>query len=83
MKLRWAATPRPAAEDTEPSGIVLEPATACVRIHMWYEAKFGYQITPYTSTAEAITTFPTTATAIGLKPIGGSLLLNAPLERTI
>jgi hypothetical protein len=48
------------------------------RVHMWYEAKFGHQIMPYTSTAEAITTFPTTATAIGVKPIGDSLLLNAP-----
>jgi hypothetical protein len=48
------------------------------RVHMWYETKFGYQITPYTSTAEAITTFPTTATAIGLKPSQGSLLLDAP-----
>ncbi len=45
---------------------------------MWYEAKFGYRITPYTSTAEAITTFPTTATAIGLKPTRGSLLIDAP-----
>lgn len=48
------------------------------RVHMWYETKFGYQITPYTSTAEAITTFPTTATAIGLKPTGGSIILDAP-----
>nr|WP_233279687.1 nucleotidyltransferase family protein [Agrobacterium tumefaciens] len=48
------------------------------RVHTWYETKFGYQIAPYTSTAEAITTFPTTATAIGLKPTGGSLLLDAP-----
>jgi hypothetical protein len=36
------------------------------RVHT--EAKFGYLINPYTSTAEATTTFPTTAAAVGLRP---------------
>ncbi|NKK67658.1 hypothetical protein GFL88_29995 [Rhizobium leguminosarum bv. viciae] len=49
------------------------------RVHLWYEAKFGYPIKPYTSTADAIDTFPTTATAVGLCPRNGSLDLCAPL----
>lgn len=48
------------------------------RVHLWYEAKFKYPIAPYTSAADAITTFPTTATAIGLQPRAGSLELCAP-----
>lgn len=48
------------------------------RVHSWYEAKFGYPIDPYTSTAEAITTFPTTAAAVGLRPGLPNLELCAP-----
>ena len=57
------------------------------RVHCWYEAKFGYAIPPYKSTLDPITTFPTTATAVGLRsnshgrleycaPFGLSDLLN-------
>lgn len=48
------------------------------RVHVWYEAKFGYPINPYTSTAEAITTFPTTAATVGLRPGDTGLELCAP-----
>jgi len=48
------------------------------RVHLWYAEKFGNQIAPYSSATDAIESFPTTATAIGLKPSGGGLLLNAP-----
>lgn len=48
------------------------------RVHCWYQDKFGYSISPYTSTANAIASFPTTATAIGLQPSDGSLLVEAP-----
>ena len=48
------------------------------RVHLWYRAKFGYPIRPYRSTADAIATFPTTATAIGLRPQGTGLELCAP-----
>ncbi|MDU0359802.1 nucleotidyltransferase family protein [Rhizobium sp. 25PS6] len=48
------------------------------RVHLWYETKFGYPIKPYLSTADAIDTFPTTATAVGLCPRNGSLDLCAP-----
>jgi uncharacterized protein len=48
------------------------------RVHLWYERKFGYAIRPYTSTADAIATFPTTATAIGIRPTPSGLELCAP-----
>nr|WP_210316491.1 nucleotidyltransferase family protein [Rhizobium leguminosarum] len=48
------------------------------RVHLWYEAKFGYPIEPYTSTINAIATFPTTATAVGVRPHNGGLELCAP-----
>lgn len=48
------------------------------RVHTWYQDKFGYPVLPYTSTADAITSFPTTATAIGLQPTNGSLVFDAP-----
>jgi hypothetical protein len=48
------------------------------RVHLWYEGKFGYSIAPYRSTAHAITTFPTTATAIGVRPAPQGLSISAP-----
>jgi hypothetical protein len=48
------------------------------RVHLWYARKFGGEIAPYTSTKHAITTFPTTATAIGVQPAGSGLLISAP-----
>ncbi|MGR8963739.1 nucleotidyltransferase family protein [Rhizobium leguminosarum] len=48
------------------------------RVHLWYAGKFGYPIKPYTSTTDAIATFPTTATAVGVRPGSGSLELCAP-----
>ena len=38
------------------------------RVHLWYAEKFGETIAPYVSTADAITTFPTAATAVGIQP---------------
>ena len=40
------------------------------RVHLWYEDKFGLPIDPYPSVEAAIDTFPTTAGAIGIRPIG-------------
>jgi hypothetical protein len=48
------------------------------RVHLWYGARFGGDIAPYTSTADAISTFPTTATAIGLQPTANEALICAP-----
>jgi uncharacterized protein len=48
------------------------------RVHLWYARKFGYPIQPYTSTAHAIATFPTTATAVGVRPAASGLDVCAP-----
>jgi uncharacterized protein len=37
------------------------------RVHLWYEDRFGDTIKPYSSSADAIATFPTTATAVGVR----------------
>jgi uncharacterized protein len=37
------------------------------RVHLWYEGRFGNPVPPYSSCAEAISTFPTTATAVGVR----------------
>ena len=48
------------------------------RVHLWYLAKFGYSIAPYGSAEEAIATFPTTSTAVGVRPHGPQLDICAP-----
>ena len=48
------------------------------RVHLWYEDRFGYAIKPYLSSADAIATFPTTATAVGVRRIRGKLECCAP-----
>jgi hypothetical protein len=48
------------------------------RVHLWYGAKFGRDIPPYVSTEDAISTFPTTATAVGLQPTAREILVLAP-----
>ncbi|WP_180953658.1 nucleotidyltransferase family protein [Bacillus sp. T33-2] len=49
------------------------------RVHLWYEDKFGYKISPYTSLEGAVNTWPTTATALGVKKtIGGDYEIYAP-----
>jgi hypothetical protein len=42
------------------------------RVHLWYERAFGYPISPYRSAADAIASFPTTATAVGVRSIEGN-----------
>lgn len=48
------------------------------RVHLWYEARFGNPIAPYASTRAAIATFPTTATAVGLRSVGAEFEIEAP-----
>ncbi|MCX7383083.1 MAG: nucleotidyltransferase family protein [Alphaproteobacteria bacterium] len=48
------------------------------RVHLWYKARFGRAIGQYRSSAEAIATFPATATAIGVRPMAGKLAITAP-----
>ena len=49
------------------------------RVHLWYEKHFGYSIEPYTSLESALNTWPTTATAIGVrKERSGEFTVYAP-----
>lgn len=48
------------------------------RVHLWYERVFGYSISPYRSTADAIASFPTTATALGVRRKDGIFECCAP-----
>jgi hypothetical protein len=48
------------------------------RVHLWYEERFGYAIKPYLSSADAIASFPTTATAVGVRRKRGKLECSAP-----
>lgn len=49
------------------------------RVHIWYENHFGYKIQPYTSLEAALNTWPTTATAIGVRRgHNGELKVYAP-----
>ncbi|MEM7455490.1 MAG: nucleotidyltransferase family protein [Planctomycetota bacterium] len=36
------------------------------RVHLWYEEEFGFEIKPYQSSEQAIGTWPTTASSIGI-----------------
>jgi uncharacterized protein len=48
------------------------------RVHLWYKDRFGYAIEPYSSSADAIATFPTTATSVGIRRILGKFECCAP-----
>lgn len=48
------------------------------RVHLWYLQGFGHPIPPYASVEDAITTFPTTATAIGVRKEAGGYKVYAP-----
>lgn len=36
-------------------------------VHLWYEKHFGFQVEPYVSCEDAISTWPETATSIGVR----------------
>ena len=36
-------------------------------VHLWYESRFGYAVEPLTSCADAVGTFPETATAVAVR----------------
>jgi hypothetical protein len=46
---------------------------ACV--HLWHKEGFGYDIPPYKNVLDAIESFPTTGTAIGITDSNGGELL--------
>lgn len=48
------------------------------RVHLWYEKDFGRKIPPFKSAEEAISTWPTTATAIGVRKPKSEIDIYAP-----
>lgn len=48
------------------------------RVHLWYEAKFGVPCPPYTSTADAIRSFPNTSSCFGIRRGDSGLTVFAP-----
>jgi hypothetical protein len=48
------------------------------RVHIWYPQRFGRTIPPYRSAEHAISTWPTTASSIGVRLEGDSLVVCAP-----
>lgn len=48
------------------------------RVHLWYAGRFGFEIEPYESMSDAIITFPTTATSLGIRPADGLWQCDAP-----
>lgn len=48
------------------------------RVHLWHEEHFGYPIPPYRSVEDAINSWPTTATCIGVKYRDNELVVYAP-----
>ena len=47
-------------------------------MHLWHEKVFGYSIRPYTSVGSAIASFPSTATAIGVRRHAGVFVSFVP-----
>jgi len=48
------------------------------RVHLWYKEHFGYDIAPYDSVEDAINTWPTTATSVGVRLEKKKLQVYAP-----
>jgi len=48
------------------------------RVHLWYREYFGYNISPYSSVEDAIDTWPTTATSVGVRLENEELKVYAP-----
>lgn len=48
------------------------------RVHLWYKEHFGHDIKPYESIEDAINTWPTTATSVGVRLEDGRLKIYAP-----
>lgn len=60
------AAPPPHLRGHEGIAIPIE-VTNEARVHLWYEQHFGYGIHPYRSVEEAIGSWPTTATSVGVR----------------
>lgn len=52
------------------------------RVHLWYKEEVGKDIEPYASTEDAINTWPTTASSVGVRYEGGKFVVYAPSGST-
>jgi hypothetical protein len=48
------------------------------RVHLWYGERFGRHLDPYSSTEEAIATWPTTASSVGVRHDRDGFVVCAP-----
>jgi hypothetical protein len=48
------------------------------RVHIWYSKHFGYDIPPYSSIEDALRSWPTTATSIGIRKENEDYIVFAP-----
>lgn len=48
------------------------------RVHLWFPSRFGREVRPYASAEDAITTWPSTASALGVRLEGDELRVFAP-----
>jgi hypothetical protein len=58
-------------------GIVLDVKNQA-RVHLWYEQRFGRHLAPYRSTGDALATWPTTASSVGVRYDGHTFVVCAP-----
>src|SRR3954469_22360687 len=76
-----AETERSLAEEVTrrlaPLGITTDVKNQA-RVHLWYEQRFGFRIDPHPSSEDAIATWPTTASAVGVRAGGDAFVVCAP-----
>lgn len=60
-----------------PGGVAIDVKNEA-RVHLWYREHFGYEIPQYPSLEAAIDTWPTTATAVGVRLQDSRLFVYAP-----
>lgn len=58
-------------------GVVLDVKNEA-RVHLWYAQRYGRPVRPYGSTEEAIATWPTTASSVGVRRDGDGFVVCAP-----
>lgn len=62
-------------------GIVLDVKNEA-RVHLWYAQRYGRSISPYRSTEDAIRTWPTTASSVGVRYERDRFVVYAPFGLT-
>jgi len=83
--LSWAAEDRVirAARDQFADLPAVVEVRNQARVHLWYQAHFGVPAPPYPSVEAAISTYPTTATSVGVRlEAQGSIRVFAPFGLT-